>query len=193
VLGLNPRIKNYLYFTIFITFLVLAYQLYTDLSADYKNPDSQLQDKVNLPPNESTDLAAPDFTIFDQQGREVKLSDFRGQPVVLNFWASWCPPCRKEMPHFNEVYQESREQVVFLMVDLIDGTRETESKGKAFVREQNFSFPIYFDSQLSAAQAFGVGPIPITFLINAEGNVVQVYQGAIDKDALYSGIRLITK
>jgi hypothetical protein len=55
--GLNPRIKNYLYFTIFITFLVLAYQLYTDLSADYKNPDSQLQDKVNLPPNESTDLA----------------------------------------------------------------------------------------------------------------------------------------
>lgn len=70
-------------------------------------------------------IKAPDFTVVDAKGDSVNLSDLLGKPIVLNFWASWCPPCKSEMPDFNEVYKEVGEDITFMMVDLVDGQRET--------------------------------------------------------------------
>lgn len=188
---MNSRVKNYLYLTIFIAFLGLAYNLYNNLSSDFQSrTEKQQQNDVNKE-NNSLAIAAPDFIVYDRQGREVKLSDFKGKPVVLNFWASWCPPCRREMPYFNQIYTEVGEEVLFMMVDLVDGQRETITKGKAYVDEQKYVFPIYFDNEQAAAQAYGVNSIPTTLFINQHGNIVKAYQGPINQDTLLAGISFI--
>ncbi len=181
---------------IFAVFLGVAYFAYNDLAANYKsNQEIQQEDQASDQPsnNEKKKNQAPDFTVFDNQGNKVKLSDFIGKPVVLNFWASWCPPCRGEMPHFNEVSSNVKNDVVFMMVDLVDGQRETQAKGQKYVEEQGYDFPVYFDNEQKAANTYGISSIPTTFIIDAEGNIVNAFQGAIDKQTLQKAINLLMK
>ncbi len=134
---------------------------------------------------------APDFTMTDADGNTVRLSDLTGKPIVLNFWASWCPPCKREMPEFDKVYGEVKDEVQFVMVDLTDGQRETAEKGAQYVAEQGFSFPVYFDTGQEGAIAYGVMSIPTTLFIDKDGYVVTGAQGAIDEQTLRQGISLI--
>lgn len=134
---------------------------------------------------------APDFMVLDHDGNSVKLSDFKGTPVVLNFWASWCPPCKSEMPDFNETCKTYENKVQFMMVNLTDGDRETLESAKAFLDEQEYTFPVFFDTKSEAANAYDVYSIPTTFFIDAEGNVVAYASGAIDSNTLQKGINMI--
>ncbi len=136
---------------------------------------------------------APDFTVYDQEGNAVRLSDYRGKPVVLNFWASWCGPCRSEMPDFDEAYQEMGDEIQFLMVNLTDGSRETVEGASEFVKEQGYSFPILFDSSYEASTAYQVFSIPTTIFIDAEGYGAAQASGAIDREILQEGIDMIWK
>lgn len=138
-------------------------------------------------------LKAPDFTALDSEGNEVKLSDLIGKPIVLNFWASWCPPCKAEMPEFNTVYEEMGDEVTFLMVDMVDGQRETMEKGKKHIEKNGFTFPVYYDTKQEAAYLYGVSSIPTTYFIDKEGNVITGVQGAIDEKNLRKGISTITE
>lgn len=135
---------------------------------------------------------APDFTVYDTEGNLVNLSDFAGKPVVLNFWASWCGPCKSEMPAFEAVYAELGDQVHFVMVNCTDGTRETVHTAQAFIAQQSYTFPIYFEKDSSASYAYGVRGIPTTFFIDAQGNLVAQATGAIDETTLREGIDRIT-
>ena len=135
--------------------------------------------------------AAPDFTVLDTDGQEVRLSDMQGTPVVLNFWASWCPPCKSEMPDFEEASKTYEGKVAFMMVNLTDGGRETVDTAKAYIEEQGYTFPIYFDTQQEAAIGYGVVSIPTTYFIDAQGGVVAYGQGALDQSALEQGIGMI--
>ena len=137
-------------------------------------------------------VKAPDFTVQDMDGKQVKLSDFIGRPVVINFWASWCPPCKVEMPEFEEVYQELGGEVAFLMIDLVDGQRETKEKGAEYVQGQGFTFPVYFDLG-EAATAYGIRSIPTTYFIDARGYLIAGAQTAINAETLHKGIALINK
>ena len=133
----------------------------------------------------------PDFTVYDLEGNAHKLSDFRGKPVILNFWASWCGPCKSEMPDFDEKYGIYGEQIHFLMVNLTDGSQETFEKGSAYIREQGYSFPVYYDLDFSAAMAYGVMSIPVTYFVDSEGYYVASYPGAMRADVLQTGIDLL--
>ena len=133
---------------------------------------------------------APDFTVYDKDGNEVNLSSFFGKPIVLNFWASWCPPCRMEMPDFNEKYLELGDEVHFLMVNMTTG-RETIQSAQEFIQEENFSFPIYFDTNQDAAITYSAYSLPTTYFINSEGEAVAQATGAIDIDTLQRGIDMI--
>lgn len=133
----------------------------------------------------------PDFTVYDGAGGAVRLSDFRGKPVVLNFWASWCGPCQSEMPDFNAAAERLSGEVVFLMVNLTDGYQETVDSASAFIREQGYTFPVYYDTDMEAATAYGVSSVPATYFIDAEGYGVARAMGAIGAEDLQTGIDMI--
>ena len=134
---------------------------------------------------------APDFTVYDQDGNPVQLSDYAGKPVVLNFWASWCPPCKSEMPDFHAAYEELGEEVQFLMVNATDGSRETVDTAADFIAEQGYTFPVFYDTQSEASMAYGAYALPMTFFIDREGHVAAYASGAISGEILRQGIDMI--
>ena len=155
--------------------------------------DSTLPSK-DTSPTETTaapDYSAPDFTVEDREGNKVKLSDFEGKPVILNFWASWCGPCKMEMPDFEEAYLEYGDRINFVLVNLTDGSQETVESAAAYVDGQEYTFPIYFDTELSAAMAYGVNAVPVTYFIDAEGNLVAWGQGMLRPEDIAQGISMI--
>ena len=134
---------------------------------------------------------APDFTVYDGEGNAHKLSDFRGKPVILNFWASWCGPCKSEMPDFEEKYLEYGDEIHFLLVNLTDGQQETVETASAFIEKQGYTFPVYFDSAMEGAYAYGVNAVPVTYFLDAEGVFVAWGQGALSASSLQSGIDML--
>ena len=134
---------------------------------------------------------APDFTMTNASDEEVKLSDFFDKPVVLNFWASWCGPCKSEMPHFEDAYQKYGEDINFVIVNLTDGTRETVENASDFIEEQGYTFPLYFDTNTEGAMTYGTYSIPVTYFIGADGVPVAQANGALDAATLQKGLDMI--
>ncbi len=133
----------------------------------------------------------PNFTFYNTAGEEVEFESFIGKPVVLNFWASWCPPCKGEMPEFQEVYDDLSEDIVFIMMNVTDGQRETRETAMAYIEEAGYTFPVYFDEGLQVCDLLGVYAYPTTVFVNASGQAVAAVQGQISKETILQGIALI--
>lgn len=120
---------------------------------------------------------APDFTLKDLKGNDVTLSQYRGKVVFLNFWASWCPPCRAEMPsmeRLHEVY--AGRDFVMLAVNVEQEVNDV----KAFLKEHSHNFQVLLDPEARAQGLYGVYRFPETFLIDNQGKIVEHYLGARD-------------
>ena len=143
--------------------------------------------------SEEKKMMAPDFAMQDAQGNSVKFSDLFGKPIVLNFWATWCPPCKSEMPDFNIVFEELGEDIQFVMLDAVDGIRETREIGETYVAEQGFTFPVYYDMEQEAVIQYGIRAFPTTIFIDSEGYVVAGAEGAINEETLRKGIDMISQ
>ena len=167
--------------------VVLAGIWYFSGSPAAKAPEATVAVTVPEESTENPDLA-PDFTVYDVDGNAYKLSDFRGKPVILNFWASWCGPCKAEMPEFENAYVEYGDQIHFIIVDLVDGQSETVESGSAYVTEMGYTFPVYFDTDMEAAFSYQVSAIPMSIFIDAQGIVVNSHVGMISADELQQNI-----
>ena len=171
----------------------LGQKLTPDLLAAQATQETEAAE-ASAPTAQTTEPAnylTPEFTVYDLDGKEVHLSDFFGKPIVLNFWASWCGPCQMEMPDFNEKYLEIGEKVQFLMVNMTDGSRETVESASAFIAEQGYSFPVFYDADLDAATVYSVYSLPTTYFIDVEGYTVARATGAISGETLQRGIDMI--
>lgn len=124
------------------------------------------------------------FSMEDADGNTVKLSDFIGQPVVINFWSAWCAPCKSELPHFDKLAKEYYGRVKFLMVNVFyDGKKE---QSLDLVYRNGYTFPLYFDSGDSAVSAYGISSIPETIFISSGGKITVKRLGAMSEAVLRS-------
>ncbi|WP_347862058.1 redoxin domain-containing protein [Salimicrobium sp. PL1-032A] len=125
---------------------------------------------------------APEFTLQTLGGEEVSLSDYRGTPVIINFWATWCPPCRAEMPDMEEMYQEE-EELEILAVNMTE-TESTRNEVGQFVGEFGLSFLVLLDENSDVSGMYEVGPVPTSVFVDREGHVQSVILGAMNKDLM---------
>ncbi len=118
---------------------------------------------------------APDFELQNLDGQSISLSDLQGKPILLNFWAIWCPPCRSEMPYMQEIHEEwSDKGLVLLAIDIGEGP----SQIKEFLDANNLSLPVLLDSDKSVAQKYNISNIPTTFFIDKDGIIQEKVIGA---------------
>ena len=185
---------------LFVVLLVGAYVLYGQLSDKMENDPINRVETENESEDDRSEtqkeadkrkIPAPDFTVYDADENEVHLSDYFGKPIVVNFWASWCGPCKSEMPDFQEVYEEMGEDVQFLMINMTDGSRETVETAGSYVQSKGFTFPVFYDLTFDAAGKYGAQYLPTTFFIDAEGNVIGQVTSAMNKETMMKGIDLI--
>lgn len=128
-------------------------------------------------------FSAPDFSLETIDGEVVTLSEFRGQPVILNLWASWCPPCRAEMPALENVYQEYRDQgLVVLAINLT--TQDSEKAARDFASEFELSMPVPLDTRGEVSQDYESGALPTTYFIDRFGLISEVVVGGPLSEAL---------
>lgn len=134
---------------------------------------------------------ATDFTAYDVEGNALRLSDYRGKPVIVNFFASWCGPCRIELPYFEAAYQTYGEQIEFLMVDLNGYGNDVAEDALAMIEEGGYTFPIRFDSDGEAALAYSVRSIPTTLLVAPDGELLGTQVGSMSEAMLAQAIAIL--
>lgn len=124
---------------------------------------------------------APDFQLSTIEGETVHLSDYRDQRVILNFWATWCPPCRAEIPDFQKLYDN--EDVEILAVDLTE-TEESVEDVRSFVKEYEMTFPVLMDENSDVADMYQVMAYPTSYMIDSSGHIQFVAMGAMNYDLM---------
>jgi peroxiredoxin len=124
-------------------------------------------------------IAATDFKLKDLNGKEVSLSDFKEKKVFLNFWASWCPPCRGEMPDIEKLYEQTKDSdLIILAVNL----GETKNTTKSFIDNNKYNFQVLLDSDQSVANQYNITAIPTSFFIDKEGYIVSTVRRGLTID-----------
>lgn len=156
-----------------ISILLIAALILSGLSIFYFQNSSP--DVVQAEVGTETGMKAPDFTLTNINDQEVSLSDYRGQKVFLNFWASWCPPCREEMPDMQKLHEEYDNQVVILAVNI----GESKSTAANFMMQNNLDFPVLLDNNKSTAQNYLVRGIPTSYFLNQDGIIKEKVVGAV--------------
>lgn len=150
--------------------------------------DIAVQDRVLAAP--MIRFLAPDFTLATLDGKFVQLSSMRGKPVVLNFWATWCPPCRAEMPELEKLWQDyHRGEVVLLGMDQGESAEAVDQFAREVV---GVSFPLVLDTRQKVGAQYGVRALPTTFFIDAQGRIQDIKVGGpMDMAMLLDGVNKI--
>lgn len=170
--------------------LVMAINGGLELYNSSSNKSEINQNNQSSENKDNDKIMSIDFTLHDQYGKEHKLSEYRGKTVFLNFWATWCPPCKGEMPHIEDLYKEynkNKDEVVILGVASPNlGNEGTEKDIKDFLNQNKYNFPVVMDKDGVLAYQYGISAFPTTFIIDKDGYVTKYVPGAMDKETMKS-------
>ncbi|WP_039658142.1 peroxiredoxin family protein [Clostridium tyrobutyricum] len=143
---------------------------------------------INNPVGASTKVRPLDFNLVDQYGKKHNLSSYKGKTVFLNFWATWCPPCRVEICDIDKIYRQygnNKNNVIILGVAAPDIENEISKQGITdFLNKNGYDFPVLFDIGGNVMDEYNIGVFPTTFLINEEGDLSRIIEGSINKDEM---------
>jgi thiol-disulfide isomerase/thioredoxin len=131
--------------------------------------------------------SVPDFKLSSLDGMATSLIDFRGRPLILNFWASWCGPCREEMPLLQQVYEGLGDRIFVVGINYA----EPSSHVLSFTHTIGVTFPILLDSKGEVAKRYQIAGFPTTFFLNSEGKLVAYHVGALTPDMLSTYLRVL--
>lgn len=148
----------------------------TGYAASPTAPDAELLRSLGLYPVVDNQLL-PDISFVDQNGKELRLSDFHGSVILLNFWATWCPPCRAEMPSMEEL-SKKLENSDFVMIPI--NVQESSELVEAFLEDSEIDFPVYYDFDGSAAREVGIIGFPTSVLIDRDAAVRAAVVGGFE-------------
>lgn len=135
------------------------------------------------PPAPRQGFSAPDFTLQTLDGETVRLSDLRGQPLLINLWASWCPPCKAEMPAFENVYREYKDKG-FQILAINATNQDNLNNAINFVQEYKLTFPILLDTNGEVSRQYHLNSLPTSFFVDRNGVIQQVVVGGPMSEAL---------
>ena len=163
-------------------------------SSETKNDKSNLSNSQTQPSTDntnSTDMSssnnqAPNFTLVDTNGKKVSLSDYKGKVVILDFWATWCPPCRRGIPDLIDIQKQFKNKIVVLGISL-----DTDTKGDvpSFIKNMGINYSVLYASP-EVVQAYGnIDAIPTSFIIDKKGKIVNQHVGLTPKETLISEIK----
>lgn len=178
---LNKKISLIIWIVAICTVLTAAYVFYS------KNKQQGLvisppQNNTTTESDKTDNKSVPDFSLKDLDGNTVRLSDYKGKIVILNFWTVWCKYCKIEMPDLNELNKELEKdgEAVILAVDV----QESADKVKDYISSNNIDLKVLMDHDGSVTQKYGVSGFPTTFIINKDGTLYTYIPGATDKKTL---------
>jgi thiol-disulfide isomerase/thioredoxin len=135
----------------------------------------------------------PDIPLFTLDDRETSFDEVRaGRPAIVNYFASWCPPCKAELPYFEEAWKQHGDEIAFIFLDALDGQRETKATIDTFIKEFPFTAPVYWDEGIFAF-IFNTNSLPTTVFFDKDGRVVTGFLGMVSERALEESIALLLK
>lgn len=169
---------------------MFGWAIYSFVAKDDGNAMDSAQEDIGVIGLEKGNFA-PDFELETIEGEQVKLSDLRGEPVFLNFWATWCPPCRAEMPDMQKIH-EDYDDVTILAVNEVD-TESSPRNVESFIEEFGITFPIPSDKGLSVGTRYRAMSLPTTYLINPDGTIHNVAVGPLTYEAMVQEIKAMQK
>ncbi|OMP65892.1 thiol-disulfide oxidoreductase ResA [Domibacillus epiphyticus] len=154
---------------------LVIYTLYTNLTKESRE-------------NLGVGDQAPDFVLSDLNGKQHRLSDYEGKGVFLNFWGTWCEPCKKEMPHMEKLAKEYEGKVEVLAVNV----GESDFQVNNFAEQYELTFPIAIDKGKEVQEAYGINPLPTTFMIRPDGTIDQIVTAGMTEEqirALFESVK----
>lgn len=183
--GLTKKQRSYIYTGFFVGLILLLFVVNNTGSEPERGP---------YPPNyvpaaQQNSVMAPDFALPTTDGKTLKLSDLRGKIVILDFWATWCPPCRKGIPDLIDLknkYGKKGLEIVGISVDT-----DTKNQVVPFMKEKGINYPVVYGNQSVYMQYGGIRAIPTTFVIDPHGKIVASYEGLVPKLAYENHIKKI--
>ena len=185
---MNKKIKAIVWIIIIFALLVASYTIYSKNSPKGTIPPSN-QELSKSQSAQINNPIAPDFNLKDLNGKNVKLFDYRGKIVILNFWAVWCKYCKQEMPDLNKLNKELEKdnEVVILAID----AQESSDTVKKYLSDNNINLKVLLDQDGSVTQSYNVSGFPTTFFINKDGTLYTYIPGATNIETLKEIIRKI--
>lgn len=175
---MNKKIKYIIYVIIFILIIVGI-----NIGYDFLKNSIQKQENNLTTQNSKTKLKlATDITVYNENNEAINLSSFKGKPIVINFWTTWCVYCKTEMQYFEKLYQQLKEDVTFIMLNVTieDDKQEVEK----YIKEQGYTFPVYYDTDGTAMYSYRITGYPVTVFIDKDFQINRTHQGMITQENL---------